>query len=135
MSDKYADLTVLFRTQRLPHPNRVAAGGKTIARALPHPDRCTVDKDGLAHGWGGDDVVLHPPKEQLFKWLEKGMREAKSMLACMPLDAIMQNTSFWRDHKPRLVAFGADRLWVFWSVDGTLRAPQPGMATLGWLDD
>ena len=127
-------LTNLFERQKLPAPT-LAAGptAKALARALPSPPRALTGSAGLAHGWGGEDMVIDPPPADLFVWLNKGLREAKSLLVRMPPEALHSQAEFWRENVPRLVAFGESEAWVFWSVDGSLPPPRPGLATLTWV--
>ena len=105
--------------------------------------------DGLAAGWGGEHILMNPPYRDALSWIEKGVREANSVLALLRLGFMgaQSRLPFWRHHPPRALVTlskrpsftggatdSADYAWFFWTKDRAL-AVRPGLATLAWITD
>jgi len=99
------------------HPGRAAA-----ARAAGLD---VTTGDGLAASWAGEDVLMNPPFANAPAWIDKGLREAKSMVCLLRLGYLAgqkRKRVLWDMHPPLMVVVmsarpfpdSADYCWVVW---------------------
>tara|TARA_R100000808_G_scaffold5300_1_gene16210 strand:+ start:562 stop:1098 length:537 start_codon:yes stop_codon:yes gene_type:complete len=99
-----------------------------VRRAPDHID--IIHGDGLEASWLGHNVLMNPPYGKAEAWIEKGCREAYSMVALLRLGYLSskKRQAFWQANPPSAVVIlskrpsftadgksdSADYCWIYW---------------------
>jgi len=140
-----------WRRRGMVHARGIELDQALVNEAIKAGQTRVKQGDGLARSWRGEHIVMNPPYKDALTWIEKGVNEAVSVCALLPLGilASAKRLEFWRAHPPRGIFIlssrpsfttngrtdATDYAWIFWdlSYEGQACARDNEIA-MGWIE-